>query len=162
MANEYSFANSDSSELVRRKRVLSITVATKTLKQGEHEGKEVKVDRAAGGVTLTLPRATGSGDVYKVRVGTALGSGNYIVKVNNANDFMRGKAWLLAGTNASFATANTGTLATESDTITLNGTTTGGLVGDYIELVDVAKNLWAIECSLAGSGTAATPFSATV
>ena len=161
MANEFSFANSDGSELVRRKRVVSVTASTKTVRQVELEGKEIKMDRAAG-ITFTLPRATGSGDVYRFRVGTTLTSNNYKVQVANTSDFMRGKAWLLAGTNASFATANTGTATTESDTVTLNGTTTGGLLGDYIELVDIAKNTWHVECSLSGSGTAATPFSVAV
>jgi hypothetical protein len=162
MANEFSFANSDGSELVRRKRIISVTASTKTLRQINDEGKVVKLDRASGGVTVTLPRATGSGDVYRIAVGTALGSGSYIVKVAIAADFMRGKAWLLAASNASFATSNSGTLATESDTITLNGGTTGGLPGDYVELTDVAKNNWHVEGSLVGVGTAATPFSATV
>lgn len=162
MANEYSFANSDGSELVRRKRILPVITATKTLRQINEEGKIVLLGRAAGGTTVTLPRATGSGDVYRIVVGTALASGSNIVKVANANDFMRGKSWLAAATNASFPTSNSGTLATESDTVTLNGGTTGGLPGDYVELTDVAKNNWHVECSLVGVGTAATPFSATV
>jgi hypothetical protein len=53
------------------------------------------------------------------------------------------------------------TLAT-SDTITLNGSTKGGLAGSYIELRDVATNQWVVSASLVGSGTPATPFSAAV
>jgi hypothetical protein len=161
MANEYSFANADSSELTRRKRVLSVTKSTLSARQAEHADKYVKLDRAAG-ITVTLPRATGSGDVYRFMVGTTLTSNNYKVQVANAADFMRGKAWLMAATNASFSTANTGTSTTESDTVTLNGGTTGGVIGDYIEVCDIAKNVWQVECSLVGSGTAATPFSVAV
>ena len=52
-----------------------------------------------------------------------------------------------------------------ADTITLNGTTTGGgMIGDYIELIDIATNRWAVNGMVtcpAGSDDA-TMFSATV
>ena len=50
------------------------------------------------------------------------------------------------------------------DTITLNGTTTGGQLGDWIELTDVATDLWAVNGVVtcpAGSNTASC-FSAAV
>jgi hypothetical protein len=53
--------------------------------------------------------------------------------------------------------------AADSDTITLNGTTTGGLsVGDYIELIDIATNKWLVLGFTTTSSTEATPFSAAV
>jgi hypothetical protein len=52
--------------------------------------------------------------------------------------------------------------AADSDTITLNGTTTGGLKGDIIRIVDVAANLFSVTVMSAATGTEATPFSATV
>ena len=43
------------------------------------------------------------------------------------------------------------------------GTTTGGAaIGDWVELVDIATNQWAVRGQLTHSGIQATPFSATV
>lgn len=159
--NAYSFLNPDGSDFTRGQRFVNQTGATMAARQTKHEGKTVLLNRAAG-VTVTLPRATGSGDVYRFMLLIPLTSNNHIVKVASASDYMRGKSWLGAATNASFNTANTGTPSTESDTVTLNGGTTGGLVGDYVEVMDIAKNVWQVECSLAGVGSAATPFSAAV
>lgn len=159
--NNYSFANTDGSELTDRTRVVSEIRSTLTMKRVKHEGKITRLDRAAG-ITVTLPNATGSGDVYRFTIGTALTSNNYKVQVARSADFMRGQAWLICSANAGFATANTGTLATESDTLTLNGTTTGGVIGDEFVFTDIAKNVWAVQADLGGSSTAATPFSAAV
>jgi hypothetical protein len=53
--------------------------------------------------------------------------------------------------------------AATSDTITLNGTTTGGVsIGDWIELVDIAADQWTVTGITTSSGTEATPFSAAV
>jgi hypothetical protein len=54
-------------------------------------------------------------------------------------------------------------VAATSDTITLNGTTTGGVsIGDWVEIVDVASGVFAATGLTTSSGTEATPFSATV
>jgi hypothetical protein len=58
-----------------------------------------------------------------------------------------------------------GTVATNSDTITLNRTTTGSVnVGEWIEVEDVATATWAVKGMLTdGRGVRnATPFSAAV
>ena len=39
-----------------------------------------------------------------------------------------------------------------------NGTTTGGLIGDYYELTAISATQWFIRGLLVQSGTAATPF----
>jgi hypothetical protein len=156
--NAYSFQNSDGTDFTRGQRMVAVTAATLAARQTKHEGKIVQLNRAAG-VTVTLPRATGSGDVYRFMLGVKLTSNTHVVKVANASDYMRGKSWLNAASNASFNTANTDTPSTETDTITVNGGTQGGLIGDYIEVMDIAKNVWQVECSLSGAGSAATPFS---
>ena len=49
------------------------------------------------------------------------------------------------------------------DTITLNRTTTGSTrKGEYVELIDMATNLWHVQGVIAATGAEATPFSATV
>jgi hypothetical protein len=141
---------------------VTTTAATLALTQLAHANRTLVVNSATGW-TGTLPAATGSGAIYRIFVGTTLTGGSFVLQVANALDFMRGQAWTVAAANAGFLTANTGTVATESDTITFNRTTTGlGTIGDYIEVQDIAPHVWAVEADYASSGTAATPFSAAV
>lgn len=139
-----------------------VTATTITLNAAQHDHRPITI-QSASGCTITLPAATGSGAVYNIFVGTTLTSGSLIVKVANATDYMRGGAYTVGAAAATFLTANTGTVATESDTVTFNRTTTGlGTQGDFVECTDLAPNLWGVECDYASSGTAATPFSAAV
>lgn len=143
----------------------SITGATQTLSANAHSGRTLVANRAAG-IAFTLPAATGSGAKFKIVVGTTLTSGSLSVAVGEASDYMRGFATFANDTDGSasnFETANTGTLATESDTITLNRTTTGiGTIGDTIECEDIATDIWLVQVRAQASGTEATPFSAAV
>lgn len=114
---------------------------------------------AAAGLTLTLPAAAGLGDTYEIVVGTTITSNNLVVQVANASDTMTGLCLIAqdAGdTSVVFETAST------SDTITMNGSTKGGIKGDRIILKDVAANLWSVNIMASGTGTEATPFSAAV
>lgn len=165
--SELTVTDTTSSQVVAGKQVqgiapVSVTAATLTMTQALHDGVYV-VANLATGIAFTLPNATGSGMTLRIIVGTTLTSGTLSVVVARTADYMRGFAFTLSGATAStFATANTGTAATESDTITFNRTTTGlGTQGDFIELVDFAANVWAVEATYASSGTAATPFSVT-
>jgi hypothetical protein len=142
---------------VRGAAPVSITSATVTLNPNDHAFRAIVLDRA-GGIAATLPAATGSGDTYSFFVKTTFTS-SATVKVANSTDVMTGFAELLqdaADTIAAFETAAT------SDTITMNGTTTGGLLGTQIVLVDIASGLWGVSMVGAATGTEATPFSATV
>lgn len=135
----------------------SITSATQTVNPKSHANRVIVLDRAAG-IAVTLPAATGTGHAYNFFVKTTF-TGSSTIKVANATDVMSGYATLLqdaADTVASFETAAT------SDTITMNGSTTGGLLGTHIHLIDVASGLWAVEMTGAATGIEATPFSATV
>ena len=55
-----------------------------------------------------------------------------------------------------------GDTADTSDTITLDGSTKGGLKGWRVVCDDIAANTWAVMVMSEASGTEATPFSATV
>ena len=59
-------------------------------------------------------------------------------------------------TGVIFATADA------TDTITMNGTTSGGLKGARVSLIDVAADTWQVEVVSESSGTEVTPFSAAV
>lgn len=138
-------------------RLVAATAATLAVTAAAHGGRVVLFDRA-GGVAVTLPAATGTGNVYRFIVKTTLTSSGTI-KVADNTDVMSGA--LIVTDQADGSTASFGTVAA-SDTITLNGSTTGGLAGGLITLVDVATNLWSVSGVVVGNGAEATPFSATV
>ena len=128
----------------------------------EHAGRTLLLGEVGGNaqVTLTLPDATGSGATYKFVV-SVTNTSNYIIKVPDANNTIDGVITFLDMDG----TAVTGYATTAtSDTITLNGTTTGGLLGDHIELVDILADKWHVRGCLRvpTSSNPATPFSATV
>ncbi|MDX0250289.1 hypothetical protein GOC31_16395 [Sinorhizobium meliloti] len=137
---------------------IALTAATLALALATHAGATVVVDRAAGS-TVTLPAATGSGAKFKLVVKTTITSNSLIVKVANATDVLTGSA--LFGQDAADTAVLFETAATD-DTITLNGSTTGGIKGDIIELEDLASGLWGVTVRGSATGTEATPFSATV
>lgn len=133
--------------------VYSVTSATVTLQPG------TALFNKSDGITATLPFATGSWNKITVIVQTAWASSSLIIKVGRAADTMIGYSVgaTLAGTG-SFVDGVGGT----DDTITMAGTTTGGLAGSTIELTDYAANLWLVNARIIGSGTMITNFSATV
>lgn len=138
-------------------RIVNATAATLTITEATHDGKVITLNRAAG-VAVTLPAATGSGTRLHLIVGTTVTSVGTTIKVV-VDDTMTGTALLAqdaADTAVLFETAS------DSDTITLNGTTTGGIKGDSIELIDIAVDLWFVRVVGSATGTEATPFSATV
>lgn len=117
------------------------------------------VINAAAGLTLTLPAASGTGDVYTIIVGTTVTSNTAVVRVASASDIMAGNAIMSAdGGN----TSNMWETAADSDTITMDGSTRGGIRGDKITLTDYASGVWQVEMIGQSTGTEATPFSAAV
>lgn len=131
--------------------------ASATLKRSDAD--TVLTVNAAAGLTLTLPAAAGTGDTYTIVIGTTVTSNSVLVKVANASDTMRGVAVVAQDAGDTAVAFEAGATA---DTITMNGTTLGGLLGDRIILIDVATNLWSVNIIAAATGTEATPFSATV
>ena len=133
---------------------------TETITRATHLGRIVLLDTASGSV-CTLPAAAGTGDTYRFFVSTTVTSNSHIVKVANASDTMVGMletATTTGATTNGFCEAAGGT----DDTITMNGTTTGGIVGTYIECTDIATNLWLVYGQIIGSGALATSLSASV
>lgn len=123
----------------------------------KHGNKITTLDRVTA-QALTLPKATGSGDSFQFVLVTAK-SANLTIKVPDAAHVMLGNALVLQDAGD---TVNGFETAVDSDTITMNGTTTGGLVGTLIVLTDIAKNKYFVEVIGAATGVEATPFSATV
>ncbi len=137
------------------KQPIAITAST-TLNRNTHAGNVTNLNALAG-LTVTLPASTGKGDLYEIFVMTTVTSNNYIIQVANATDIMAGAVHLstdIAGTSM--------ITSTTSDTITMNGSTTGGLRGTWLRFKDASAGIWALEGGILCTGTEATPFSAAV
>ena len=142
-------------------RVITVTDSTLTVSRELHEGKIVVLDRAAG-IAVTLPASQGEGDIYTFVIKTAVSSNSTTIKVANASDAYTGQAF---GTDDDVegATGYNWNAETNDDTVTLDGTTTGGKAGDKIVITDYASNVFDVEAKLTQSGgSEVTPFSATV
>lgn len=132
------------------------TTAALSLTRNSHAGAVVVLDNATG-KTITLPASSGKGDVYTVYIKTTVSSGNHVIQVANSTDVMNGGVALstdIGGTNM-LASAT-------SDTITMNGSTTGGLAGSWVRFTDAVSGFWMVEGFLVTTGTEATPWSAAV
>lgn len=134
---------------------VAVTTATVAITDDAYSGPRVLLNRAAG-ITATLQPATGSGARYEFIL-MADATGDHVIQVTG-DDTMMGVAYL---GNDSAASSCFYTAAT-TDTITLNGTTTGGLKGARILIDDVAADTYAVMIYSEASGVEATPFSAAV
>lgn len=137
-------------------RVVNVTDSTLAVTAAAHDGKVVTLNRAAG-IAVTLPAATGSGTKLQFIVGTTFTS-SATIKVTG-DDIMTGLAVIAADTDN---TTNSFETAADTDTITFDGSTTGGIKGDSVELVDIAADLWYVRVVGSATGSEVTPFSATV
>ena len=146
----------------------SLTVAS-------HAGRIVH-NNAAGAVTYTLPAINANSDSAVAGPGADLNNlsnigatfeifasitktGDLVVQVANANDVMVGGAKFIDDTSdnmVGFETAST------SDTITLNGTTTGGVTFSKITCTAISSTQWKVDVESGCTGSPATPFSAAV
>lgn len=135
---------------------VNCTASTLSVTAAEHAGRVVRLNRAAG-ITVTLPAAAGTGNVYTFSVGTTVTSNNYVIQVANATDTFGG------GVAISTDVAGVTELAVAGDdTITMNGSTSGGLIGTWIRVTDVVAGLWMLEGFVCSTGAEATVFSAAV
>ena len=140
-------------------RVVTIAAGTTQLLSEKHANRLLEIGQAAAAVTLNLPYATGSGDIYEFLSTVARTSGSLIINARHpgtaTNSFV--------GTVKNYGSGGVVLMfsSTTNDIITLNITTTGGQkAGDYIKLQDVAPQVWrVVDGSLFSSGAHATPFS---
>lgn len=136
-------------------RLVNCTAATLTVTANLHAGRIITLNRAAG-ITATLPAASGTGNEYTFFTATTF-TGSGIIKVANATDIIQG------GVAVSTDAAGVSILAdATSDTITMNGSTTGGIKGSWVKVVDVAAGIFMVSGFIVSTGAEATPFSATV
>lgn len=139
-------------------KTVTVSAATVLLNEKDHGNKQISLGVATA-QTIVLPKATGKGELYSIYM-PITATGSKIIRVSNTVDAFVGGSMALPSANGavSYFTAVGGT----SDTITLNGTTTGGIRGTVVEFVSTAPGIYRVTAFAVTSGTAATPFSATV
>ena len=125
-----------------------------------HANIPLILDRAAG-VQVGLPKATGSGDTYKFYVKTTVTSSYYTINSYDNGDKMIGVAFgsddetPLTGTPTAIAMW---IAAANQDIFIMNGTTSGGVKGDFVEFIDIADGLFHVKAVITQTGTEITPF----
>ena len=168
VVSKKGFFNTGPGNVVDADSSVSLTVA-------DHAGRIVHND-AAGAVTYTLPATNANSDSAVAGPGADFNNlnnvgatieifssitktGDLVVQVANATDVMVGSAVFIDDSSdnvVGFETAST------SDTITLNGSTTGGVTFSKIVCTVLASGKWKVDGISGCTGTPATPFSAAV
>jgi hypothetical protein len=160
--------------------VIAISSST-TLNPVDHGGRIISVGGAlAATTTLTLPTINTSsspvtagpgqdpntvnneGVLYTIWVPTTITTSTLKIGTTAASgDYFIGSL-MGVDTDSSDALVAYNALAADTfDFINLNGTTTGGVAGTWIEIVAVAANSYMVRGTVNGSGVVATPFSTT-
>ena len=153
--------------------VVDITSST-TLNPVDHAGRIIAVGGSlAAAVTLTLPAinvtanpktsgpgqdpstANNEGVVYTIWVPTTISTSSLKIGTNGTDKFVG--SLLSVDTDSSGAVVGF-TAGASNDFINLNGTTTGGVAGTWVQIVAIAANKYMVTGVVNGSGTVATPF----
>ncbi len=142
---------------------------TLALTQATHGNKTVTVS-ATVPIAITLPAATGSNTMYRLIYQVAATGTASTIKVANASDALQGvymSPVTATATHMAFAAVSSATTATRSDTLSFNGTTTGGAQGCLVELWDIAagatgQGFWQVLALDTNVSVTTTPFSAGV
>ena len=139
----------------------NVTASTLTVTKAAHAGRVVTINAAAG-CAVTLPAATGTGSVYKFVIGTTVTSNTTVIQVANATDEFVGVVIQVDADTSDTLAAYPALDADGFDTITMNGSTKGGIQGDFYTITDIASGKFLLEGYQSGTGTVATPLSAAV
>ncbi len=106
------------------------------------------------GITVTLPACSATNIGLKYKFVTSVG---YIINTAGSDVFVGGGWGSIA--NPADAVDMEFSASTANKTMTLSATTTGGLIGGWVELVCVSATQWHVSYVTLGTGTIATPFS---
>jgi len=158
--------------------VVAITSSTSLTPQ-DHGGRIITVGGSlAATTTLTLPTINVSsnpttsgpgqdpntlnneGVVYTIWVPTTISTSTLKIATNGTDLFI-GSLMGVDTDSADALVAYNALAADGFDFINLNGGTTGGVAGTWIQIVAVAANAYMVCGTVNGSGSVATPFSTT-
>jgi hypothetical protein len=144
--------------------IVSLTANT-VITQALHAGKICVVNKADG-IAITMPEATGTGDIYTFILGTILTSNSLVISVADlTNCDLTGNVVAL---DLDFPTVGVHFSAVQGgglDTYTMNRTTQGGVnIGtDWVKFTDIKADIFSVEGQylVPTSSDPATPFGAT-
>jgi len=153
--------------------IVAITAST-TLNPVDHGGRIISVGGSlAANVVLTLPTINAStnpttsgpgqdpntlnneGVVYTIWVPTTISTSSLKIGTDGTDKYIG--SVLSVDTDTSGAAVGF-TAGASDDFINLNGTTTGGVAGTFVQIVAVAALKYMVTGTVLGSGTVATPF----
>jgi len=154
--------------------VVEITSST-TLNPVDHGGRIISVGGSlAAALTLTLPTinvstnsttsgpgqdpntANNEGVVYTIWVPTTISTSSLKIGTDGTDKYVGSITMNDVDTDGA---ALVGFFAAAAnDFINLNGTTTGGVAGSWIQIVAIAANKYMVTGTVLGTGTVATPF----
>lgn len=136
--------------------VVSGSGATATLNENQ-SGSVVLFDRAAGTI-FTLPAACLPGTYFDFYVSVTATSNNHKIITGAGTELMVGQI-LNCDTDTSDAVAIWKSLvATSNIAVTMNGTTKGGVKGDFVRVTKLDSTTWGVHGQINGNGVVATPF----
>lgn len=139
--------------------VISVVDATEaTLVLTEATSGTLYTLNRAGGIDVTLPAlaAADVGTHYTFFCGTTV-TDDYIITAA-AGDLLYGTI-AMVDTDTSNTTVTYSPDGTDDLIITLNGDTTGGLIGSWVEVIAITATGWFVRGFSRHSGNVATPFS---
>jgi len=157
--------------------VVSITSST-TLTPEDHGGRIISVGGSlASAVTLTLatisaatnPITSGPGQdpntlnnegvVYTIWVPTTISTSSLKIATDGTDKYVG--TIIMNDVDTDGAALVGFSAAAANDFINLNGTTTGGVAGSWVQIVAVAALKYMVNGTVMGTGTVATPFANT-
>lgn len=139
-----------------KRRVVAVNAATNTLNENQ-SGSAVLFDRAAGTVH-TLPAGCLPGTYFDFYVSVTCTSNAHKIITGAGTELMVGQI-LNCDTDTSDAVAIWKSLvATSNIAVSMNGTTEGGVKGDWIRVTKLDATTWGVHGQINGNGTVATPF----
>ncbi len=136
--------------------VVALT-GTTSITQVLHEGKRLYITGTSA-ATYTLPEPTGSGARYTFIMGEVNSNATIITFTDKVNTNFIGSFMMLDADGSVPVSAVNG-----DHNISLDGNgATGGALGDMIELIDVATDVWAVSGTIfvVAGQPASTPFNA--
>ena len=154
--------------------VIDITAST-TLSPEAHGGRIIAVGGSlAAALTLTLPAintsansitsgpgqdpstANNEGVVYTIWVPTTISTSSLKIGTNGTDKYVG--TIIMNDVDTDGAALVGFNAAAANDFINLNGTTTGGVAGSWVQIVAIAANKYMVKGMVLGTSTVATPF----
>ncbi len=126
--------------------------ASLTVSQLLHDGKTIAMPAACA---VTLPAMTGSGSRYRFVCQITASA----VTITATGAHLFGSLIQSSDAASGIGLLSVTIVSTGKTVITLDGTTQGGVKGDWVEIEDVATNVGVVRGQLTASGSEATPYS---